>query len=85
MDDCDPRFPLGTPINRKRVPAWVRVAGRPNWWRDPDGVEHFVDPDGFVPDQCVGDIPLPLAPAPMPENSPTSPLGSDRLTPVTGA
>lgn len=40
----DPRFPLGTPANRKDRPVLTPVPDRPNWWRDAHGVERYVDP-----------------------------------------
>lgn len=42
--DYDPRFPLGTPLNRKPPPAETPIAGRPGWWLDRNGVPHFVQP-----------------------------------------
>lgn len=30
---ADPRFPLGTPINRPVLPTWIPIPGRPGWMR----------------------------------------------------
>ena len=45
----DPRFPLGTPVTRgpraPAPPAGPRpIPGRPNWVRDADGTERYVEP-----------------------------------------
>lgn len=40
----DPKFPLGETLNRPKIPDLVPVPGRPGWWRDKKGVEHYVEP-----------------------------------------
>jgi hypothetical protein len=39
------RFPLGTPVNRKPLPDFQPIVGRPGWWRHPiTGVEQYREP-----------------------------------------
>ena len=41
----EPSFPLGTPVNRPPAPAELTpIPGRPNWFKDRQGVEHYVEP-----------------------------------------
>ena len=43
MNPIDPRFPLGTPLNRPTAPSMRPISGRPNWFIDSRGVEHYVE------------------------------------------
>jgi hypothetical protein len=44
IDPVEP-FPFGVPINRPLPkPGMTPVAGRPNWFKDKNGVEHYVEP-----------------------------------------
>jgi hypothetical protein len=46
----DPRFPLGTPLNRVAAKSPLRpITGRPNWFVDPRGVERYVEPKRATP------------------------------------
>lgn len=39
-------YPLGRPLNRDpdAKPKAHPIEGRPNWWRDPDGRERYIEP-----------------------------------------
>jgi hypothetical protein len=43
MGSTNSRFPLGAPVNRPAKPALRPVAGRPNWFVDSRGVEHYIE------------------------------------------
>lgn len=43
MNAIDP-FPFGVPVNRQKPKSMTPVTGRPNWFRDKDGVERYVEP-----------------------------------------
>ena len=43
MYATDPRFPLGKPLNRSIEPSMRPIPGRPNWYVDVRGVEHYVE------------------------------------------
>jgi hypothetical protein len=40
----DPRFPLGTPLNRVAKSPLRPITGRPHWFVDPRGVERYIEP-----------------------------------------
>jgi hypothetical protein len=40
----DARFPLGTPLNRPPESSLRPIPGRPNWFVDSRGIEHYVEP-----------------------------------------
>ena len=42
-DEAD-RWPLGKPVNRKESPSLIPIKGRPNWFRDRNGREVYVEP-----------------------------------------
>ena len=44
MPVFDPRFPLGTPLNRVAKLPLRTILGRPNWFIDSRGVERYVEP-----------------------------------------
>lgn len=47
---ADPRFPLGSPINRPvPAPVWVPIPGRPGWLKHREsGREVYVEPPVIV-------------------------------------
>jgi len=49
FDDAE-RFPFGKPVNRKESPDMTPIEGRPNWFRDRDGREVYVEPPKPPPD-----------------------------------
>ncbi len=49
-DEAD-RWPLGKPINREEPPRLTPIHGRPNWFRDRNGREVYVEPPKPPPDQ----------------------------------
>jgi hypothetical protein len=44
MNAIDPRFPLGTPLNRPAKSPLRPIQGRTNWFVDLMGVERYVEP-----------------------------------------
>ena len=44
MNAIDPRFPLGTPLNRVAKSPLRPIPNRPNWFVDSRGVERYVEP-----------------------------------------
>ena len=48
--NANPRFPLGVPVNRATgSPSLRPIPGRPNWYVDARGVEHYVEPGAPLP------------------------------------
>jgi hypothetical protein len=43
-------FPFGKPVNRRQEPDLLPVEGRPNWWKNKQGVERYVEPPKPEPD-----------------------------------
>lgn len=44
MNAITPSFPLGIPLNRPAEASLRPIPGRPNWFVDSHGVEHYVEP-----------------------------------------
>ena len=44
MNAVDPRFPLGTPLNRPARSPLRPIPGRTHWFVDARGVERYVEP-----------------------------------------
>lgn len=44
IDEAEPQYELGEPVNRKPAPELTPIAGRPNWFQPRSGEPVYIEP-----------------------------------------